>query len=98
SKFTKKQVFRDVDNIPLGITFPAHLRQILGKSGVVLVIIGRDWLTATDEQGIRRLDDPHDFVRIEVEAALRANVPVIPVLVTGATMPSAKDLPPSMHG
>ena len=90
-------MFRDVDNIPIGITFAMHLQQMLGKSGVVLVIIGPSWLTATDEQGRRRLDDPNDFVRVEVEAALRANVPVVPILFSNATMPLASELPKSIQ-
>jgi hypothetical protein len=97
AKFTKKEVFRDVDNIPIGISFAMHLQQMLGKSGVVLVIIGPSWLTATDEQGRRRLDDPNDFVRVEVETALRANVPVVPVLVSNARMPLASELPKSIR-
>jgi formylglycine-generating enzyme required for sulfatase activity len=97
AKFPKKQVFRDIDNIPLGITFPVHLKRVLGKCDVVVVIIGRDWVTATDSQGRRRLDDPNDFVRIEVEAALRAQVPVIPVLVSNASMPLADELPLSIR-
>jgi hypothetical protein len=97
AKFPKNQVFRDVDNMPLGITFPVHLKKVLGKCDVVLVIIGRDWLAATDAQGYRRLDDPSDFVRVEVEVALRANVPVIPVLVSNASMPQAADLPSSIR-
>jgi hypothetical protein len=96
--FTRNQVFKDVDSIPLGVSFPAHIQEILGKSSVVLVVIGPTWLATTDGQGKRRLDDPSDFVRLEVELALRAEIPVIPVLVSGARMPPASELPESLKG
>jgi hypothetical protein len=96
-KFTPKQVFKDVDNIPLGVSFAMHIQQMIGKTSVTLVIIGPGWLTATDEQGKRRLDDPGDFVRIEVESALRAGMPVVPVLVANAAMPKASELPKSIQ-
>jgi hypothetical protein len=63
---------------------------------VVLAIIGRDWVDARNADGTRRLDDPQDFVRLEVEAALDADIPVVPVLVEGAVMPTATQLPPSL--
>ena len=56
-------------------------------------VIGRNWLASADKNNRRRLDDPNDFVRIEIEAALERNVPVIPVLVDGTVMPQADDLP-----
>jgi hypothetical protein len=99
AKYTKKQVFKDVDNnnIPLGITFAAHIKQKIGKANLVLVIIGPSWLTAADKQGRRRLDDPGDFVRLEIETALRANIPVVPVLVANTRMPLARELPKSIQ-
>lgn len=97
AKYERRQVFKDVDNIPLGVSFPAHLKQVLGKAGIALVIIGPTWTTATNADGQRRLDDPDDFVRVEVETALNANMPVIPILVSNASMPQASDLPPSMQ-
>ena len=62
----------------------------------MLVVVGRHWLDARDAAGARRLDDPGDFVRLEIELALAARAAVVPVLVEGATMPSAGDLPPSL--
>jgi formylglycine-generating enzyme required for sulfatase activity len=97
AKYAKNRVFRDIDNMPLGITFPLHLKKVLGKCDVVLVIIGPNWLTAKDEQGRRRLDDPSDIVRVEIEVALRANMAVIPVLVANASMPRQADLPRSIR-
>jgi hypothetical protein len=63
---------------------------------VLLALIGQRWLTSTDGDGRRRLDDPGDFVRLEIEAALNRNVRIIPILVEDAQMPSADDLPPSL--
>ena len=90
------EVFMDVDSIDLGVDFVQKIEEHLAGCGVVLVVIGQDWVSATDPRGRRRLDDPNDFVRLEVEAALRSNARVIPVLVEGATMPDPDDLPPSM--
>ena len=63
---------------------------------MLLALIGEEWLTITDADGRRRLDDPHDFVRLEIEAALARNVRVIPILVDGARMPTAEELPNSL--
>ena len=68
----------------------------VGSCDVLAALIGTDWLTITDEQGRRRLDDPDDFVRLEIEAALTRSVRVIPILVDGATMPRADALPDSL--
>jgi predicted nucleotide-binding protein len=65
---------------------------------VLLAVIGPTWLTATDERGVRRLDDPEDIVRLEVEAALARDVWVIPILVEGTVMPGRNDLPESLAG
>jgi hypothetical protein len=97
AKFKREQILKDVDNIPLGVSFPLHLQQMLRKADVVLVVIGPTWTTATDGKGRRRLDDPNDFVRVEVEAALRGKIPVIPILVSNAAMPQVDDLPISMQ-
>ena len=63
---------------------------------VLLALIGEDWLSISDAHGRRRLDDPDDFVRLEIEAALARNVRVIPILVGDATMPRAEELPHSL--
>jgi len=65
-------------------------------SAVLLAIIGPHWLTATDERGCRRLEDPEDIVRLEIETALAENVPIIPILVDNATMPRRGDIPGSL--
>ena len=68
----------------------------MGSCDVLLALIGAEWLTITDEHGRRRLDDPDDFVRLEIEAALTREVRVIPILVDGARMPRADELPDSL--
>jgi hypothetical protein len=93
-----KSVFRDVDDIPFGVDFKRYLEEMVSKSNVMLVIIGPHWATITEASGTRRLDNPRDFVRIEVETALNRNIPVIPLLVSGAVMPDENSLPPSLAG
>ncbi len=93
----EESVFKDVDNIPLGVDFVDYLDEQVQESTGLLAIIGPDWLTVKDAQGQRRLDDPNDFVRIEIESALRRSIPVVPVLVRGAAMPNARDLPESLQ-
>ena len=78
--------------------FGDYIRTILPGCRVVLVLIGPNWLEARDETGRRRLDDPQDWVRIEIETALNASgLDVVPVLVNGARMPRAEELPQSLH-
>src|SRR5215468_7288849 len=88
SEFGDQTVFKDTEDIPAGADFRIALDQALGESAVVLVIIGQKWLTAADEDGKRRLEDPEDFVRVEVETALaRPGTLVVPVLIDGTFMP-----------
>jgi tetratricopeptide (TPR) repeat protein len=94
--FGKDAIFKDVDKIPFGADFPRHIETILTQCAVELVVIGPRWLEISDDKGRRRLDDPEDFVRIEVERGLDRDILVIPLLVTGAAMPGADQLPPSL--
>ena len=89
--FGKQNVFKDVDSIPLGVDFRKHLGDSVGQCDVLLTVIGRQWLAG--DRGQRRLDDVHDFVRIEMEAALKRDIPLVPVLVQGSSMPGPEDLP-----
>jgi TIR domain len=91
--FGHKNIFMDVDDIPAGVDFAKYLGDQVAASHVFLAIIGPTWLDAKDESGGRRIDDPHDFVAIEITAALARNIRVIPVLVEGARMPKAGELP-----
>lgn len=91
--FGAGQIFKDVDSIELGDDFVQVITRAVGSCDVLLALIGERWLTITDAQGQRRLDDPDDFVRLEIEAALARNVRIIPILVDGARMPNADELP-----
>jgi len=90
-------VFKDVDALPLGVDFRRHLEKAISECGVFLAVIGNDWLSIDTETGVSRLDNSRDVVRMEIEAALRKNIPVIPVLVKGAAMPPEEKLPPALR-
>jgi hypothetical protein len=96
-RFGNENVFKDVDSIPLGEDFRPILDKAVGQCAVLLAVVGPRWLAVTDANGRRRLDDLDDFVRLELERALARGIPVIPVLVDGATLPKAKDLPASLQ-
>jgi glycerophosphoryl diester phosphodiesterase len=88
------RVFKDVDNIEPGDDFVERIQSAVGSCQVLLALIGPQWLTITDATGAKRLDDPADFVRLEVETALsRDDVRVIPILVDNAKMPTPQELP-----
>lgn len=95
--FGPNSVFLDIDSIPLGLDFRKHIFDSVGQCNVLLALIGDSWINSTNDQGSRRLDDPTDFVRLEVESALKRDIPVIPVLVGKARMPSATELPSSLR-
>jgi TIR domain len=92
-EFDRDLLFIDVDGIPLGANFSNILREEIAKCGVLLAVIGRDWLDVRDEAGTRRLDHPTDFVRIEIATALQREIPVIPILLDGTSVPKADQLP-----
>jgi len=92
-QFTPSAVFKDVDNLPLGVSFREYIVHVIGASDAVLVLIGPTWLTCCDAQGRRRLDQTDDVVRLEIETALRLSRPTIPITVSHAQMPTASDLP-----
>ena len=96
-EFGPDGVFKDVDSIPFGVNFRRYVADIIRKCTAILVVIGRDWLIAQDASGARRLDDSGDLVRIEIESALRHKLVVVPLLVNGAAMPQACELPVSLH-
>ena len=91
--FGAGQIFKDVDSIELGDDFVQVITRAVSSCDVLLALIGEQWLTITDAQGQRRLTDPDDFVRLEIEAALTRDVRIIPILVDGARMPSSDELP-----
>jgi hypothetical protein len=96
--FGSDRIFLDIDNIDLGADFAQTIEDWVGSCDALVVVIGPRWATATDRAGRRRLDDPHDYVRLEVEAGLRRrDVRVIPVMIHGAEIPLAEELPESLQ-
>jgi hypothetical protein len=95
--FSSDQLFMDIDDIAPGLDFVEVMNQQVAKCDVLISVIGRSWLAATDETGKRRLDDPEDFVRLEIESALAQKKRVIPVLVNDAKMPKLTNLPESLR-
>jgi TIR domain len=95
--FDPEQLFLDVDNIAPGLDFVRELNDRVAECDIVLAIIGRGWLDARNAGGKRRLDDPDDFVRIEIESALKQNKRVIPVLVGEGQLPRPEDLPETLR-
>jgi TIR domain len=98
TKLGRDLLFMDVETIPLGSNFEKVLHEEISKCLVLLAVIGPTWCDARDENGKRRLDDPNDFVRMEISAALQRDIPVIPILLDGATMPKADQLPNALRG
>ncbi|PIE01298.1 MAG: hypothetical protein CSA79_00920 [Thiothrix nivea] len=94
--FGQEQIFMDVDDIPLGTDFVSMMNRNLQDCTMMLVVIGPQWLNIRDSQGERRLDNPDDFVRLEVARAIKDNFDIIPVLVNGAAMPGENDLPDNL--
>jgi hypothetical protein len=96
-EFGRELIFMDVDAVPLGVNFVKALREEVAKCDVLLAVIGPTWLDSRDEAGHRRLDNPNDFVRVEVAAALQRQIPVIPILLDGTKIPNAERLPEEMR-
>jgi hypothetical protein len=96
--FGKNHVFKDVDNIRGGDVFPEEIQDALEDSDVFLAVIGPGWIDERYLNGQRKLDNPGDWVRIEIETALKLGLTIIPILLKGATWPTENDLPQSLHG
>jgi formylglycine-generating enzyme required for sulfatase activity len=96
--FSKEQIFMDVDTLLPGVDFVQALEEAVEDCDVFLAVIGARWENIKDDQGRRRIDNPEDFVRIEVAHALKRGIPVIPILVDGAQMPSSENLPDDLKG
>ena len=91
------EVFLDVDSIPYGVDFRQHLERSVAACDFLVAVIGKTWLTVVDHQGQRRLDNPNDAVRVEVETALRRKIPLIPVFLDGMPVPTPDALPESLR-
>jgi hypothetical protein len=96
-RFGPEQTFMDLDDIRGGDDFTAVIGEKVSQCSALLAVIGDRWLTLTGPDGIRRLDAPGDFVRLEIAKALERGVRVIPVLVSGAAMPRPEDLPEALR-
>jgi len=94
--FPAEEVFKDVDNIEPGDEFVERITAAVKSCDVLLALIGPQWLTITNKKGRRRLDDPEDYVRLEIETALTRKIRVIPILVDEAQMPGADELPATL--
>jgi hypothetical protein len=92
AKFGKKNVFMDFDSIPPGVDFRERIKETIEKSDLVIALIGPHWLGEQGD-GSRRIDDPTDFVRLEIDYALKAKIPVIPLLIDNTQMPKPDKLP-----
>src|SRR5262245_3939563 len=88
-------VFMDIDSIPFGVDFRDHIQSVLTHADALIAIIGPKWLGARKNEKVR-LELPDDPVRIELEKAFELGIPVVPILVSGATMPEHDKLPPSL--
>lgn len=95
--FGPDSVFMDIDSIPPGVDFREVIEEHVTQCRFFLAVIGKQWATVRDAEGQLRLSNPNDFVRLEVEAALRRDIPLVPVLVDGAKMPKKEELPESLH-
>lgn len=92
-----KDIFVDVEGIPLGHDFSQHIAKQIQQTNVLLALIGKSWLEARNtETGTRRLDEEDDFVRVEISTALKLGIPVVPVLLDGASVPKADELPENL--
>ena len=97
-RLKRDNVFLDVDSIELGVDWLKELTERVGACDALVAVIGKTWISTAGRDNQRRIDDPDDFVRIEIEAALRRDIRVIPVLVDGAAMPRPGELPDSLKG
>jgi hypothetical protein len=95
SRYGRQSVFQDIDNIPLGVDFRTHVNKVIGDCDVVLAIVGRRWVGRRGGQS--RIHDAVDPVRLEIEAALAGNIPIVPLLVDRATMPKPEQLPETIR-
>ena len=97
NRFGEDRIFMDIDSISVGTDFTGAIAEAVSGCAILLALIGRHWSAVTDVKGVRRIDYPQDWVRVEIETALKRNIRVVPVLVDGAALPQAAVLPPSLR-
>lgn len=96
-RFGRERIVWDVSSIPFGCDFREFITDALRRCRVLLVVLGPEWISISDEPGgRRRIDDPNDLVRLEVEAGIERGIPIIPLLVGGAKIPALELLPESL--
>jgi hypothetical protein len=91
------KVYIDVDTRRFGYDFVDRITEAVAKCEVLIAVIGPTWLDTCDKAGNRRLDDPDDWVRLEIAAALKRQIPVVPILIDGTNMPKSNQLPPDLQ-
>src|SRR5271165_2602801 len=96
-KYPRSRIFMDIDNLDPGEDFAEAIEKSVGSCDILIAVIGRHWLDASDPDGNRRLDNPDDFVRLEISTALKRSIRVMPVLVDGAVMPRSPQLPEDLQ-
>ena len=94
-EFGTDRVFMDIDSMPAGVDFHDHLQEILENCGALVVVVGKSWRSQRKGQPARIMD-PDDWVRIEVETALQRGIPVVPLLIDGASLPTREQLPETL--
>src|SRR5437899_5811329 len=97
TEFGVENVFMDFDSIPDGVDFHEHIKRTLERADVVVAVVGPAWLGRQGEVS-RRIDDPSDFIRLEIAGALQPGIPVIPILVDNTPMPKPDALPADIQG
>ena len=97
ARYGKRRVFRDVDAIPLATDFRQAIAAAMNSCDALIAVIGRDWLSVKDDLGRPRIQDPRDWVRLEIATALQMGKVVIPILVEDARMPSEETLPQALN-
>jgi TIR domain len=98
AQYGRERIFMDVDSLEPGADFGEAIEQTVASCDVLIAVIGRQWLDAKDADGARRLDNPEDFVRLELASALTRKIRVVPLLVGNARMPRSDDLPEPLKG
>jgi len=97
-RFGENTVIKDVESIAFGENFVEKIIGSLDEASVLLVVIGSKWFSVRNDEGMRKLDMPDDYVRLEIEAAIESGISIIPILIEDASMPAAYDLPPTIRG
>ncbi len=94
--FNNLNIFIDSEGVEGGEDFPTKIINALGRSEIFLLLIGENWLKTHDHFGRRRIDDPSDWVRLEIETALSKNITIIPILIGSTSLPQKEALPESI--